>query len=134
MPPPGTIDTIAASASTIATLRTFFKVVLTPEAYAAGHPGVDRSRRRRAPGDALLARGRCRQLRGEAVADPEVRVHVDPAGRDGLELVAQLAHEHVDGAIAARHREPPDPLVDLLALEHAPVGRREQPQELEFLA
>ena len=61
----------------------------------------------------------------EAVADAEVGVDVAPVGRDALELLAQLAHEHVDRAVAADHRVAPQPLVDELALEHAPArGRR----------
>ena len=49
-----------------------------------------------------------------------------------LELLAQLAHEHVDRAVAAGHRVAPDPLVDLLALEHAALGVGEQLDQLEL--
>src|ERR1700733_5446041 len=72
---------------------------------------------------AALARDRFEALRGEAVADPKVCVHIAPAGRDPLELVAQLADEDVDRAITADHRVTPDALVDHLALEHAAIGR-----------
>src|SRR4051812_26506745 len=58
------------------------------------------------------------RLRREPVADPEMRVDVPPSRRRLLELLAQLADEHVDRAVAARHRIAPYALVDLLALEH----------------
>ena len=51
-----------------------------------------------------------------------------------LELLAQLAHEHVDRAVAADHRVAPQPRVDLLALEHAALGRGEQLDQLELAA
>ena len=60
----------------------------------------------------------------EAVADAEVRVDVAPVRRAALELRAQLAHEHVDRAVAARHRVAPHVLVDRLALQHAALRRR----------
>src|SRR6185437_10482080 len=75
-----------------------------------------------------------RGLGSEAIADPEVRVDVAPARRRPLELLTQLAHEDVHRAIAARHRVAPHALVDLLALEHAPLGARQQLDELELAA
>ena len=61
-------------------------------------------------------------------------VDVAPPGRDLLELLAQLAHEHVHRPVAADHRVAPHALVDVLALEHAAVGGRELAQQLELLA
>src|SRR3712207_3243190 len=65
-------------------------------------------------------------------AHAEVRVDVAPLRRHTLELLAQLAHEDVDRAVAAGHGVAPDALVDLLALEHAPVGVGQQLDELEL--
>ncbi len=48
--------------------------------------------------------------------------------------MAQLADEHVDRAVAADHRVAPHPLVDVLALEHPAVRRRQLAQQLVFLA
>ena len=59
-------------------------------------------------------------------------VDVAPARRGLLQLQAQLAHEHVDRAVAAHHRVAPQARVDLLALEHASVGRGEQLYQLEL--
>src|SRR5690242_15813223 len=61
-----------------------------------------------------------------------MRVDVAPARRGLLELLAQLAHEHIDRAVAADHRVAPQPRVDLLALEHPPVSGGEQLDELEL--
>ena len=83
--------------------------------------GLRRDGRRRVGHDGALDR-----LGREAVADAEVRVDVAPVRRRLLELLAQLAHEDVDRAVAAGHRVAPDALVDLLALEHAALGRGEQ--------
>src|SRR4051812_50115263 len=63
-----------------------------------------------------------------------MRVDVAPPRRRLLELLPQLAHEHVDRAVAARHRVAPHPLVDLLALQHPPLGRRQQLDQLELAA
>jgi hypothetical protein len=51
-----------------------------------------------------------------------------------LELLAQLAHEDVDRAIAVGHRVTPDLLVDLLALDHLAMRLGEQLKELELAA
>src|SRR5262249_4512801 len=75
-----------------------------------------------------------RGLRVEAVADPEVGVDVAPPRRALLQLLAQLANEDVDRAIAMGHRVTPDPLVDRLALEHLAASGGEQLQELELAA
>jgi hypothetical protein len=48
--------------------------------------------------------------------------------------VAQLAHEHVDRPVTARHRVAPHGLVDLLAREHPAIGGGEQAQQLVLLA
>src|SRR3954469_25692976 len=82
-------------------------------------------------------RGRSRGRRvegfgGEAVADPEVGVDVAPAGRGALELLAQLAYEDVDRAVAVDHRIAPHALVDLLAREHLAGGLGEQLEQLEL--
>src|SRR5205085_11537411 len=69
-----------------------------------------------------------------AVADAEVGVDVAPLRRRGLELLAELADEDVDRAVAVRHRVAPDPLVDLLALEHRAARVGEQLQQLELAA
>src|SRR5579872_6772182 len=61
----------------------------------------------------------------EAIADPEMRVDVAPRGRGSAQLLAELAHEHVDRAVAVDHRVTPDALVDLLAAQH-PVGAGQQ--------
>src|SRR3954462_9127749 len=58
-------------------------------------------------------------LGAEAIADAVVRVHVGEAGA-AVELLAELAHEHVDGAVAMAVRHIPDALVQLVAAEHAP--------------
>src|SRR4051794_41805543 len=84
-------------------------------------------------------RGRSRGRRvegfgGEAVADAEVGVDVAPAGRGALELLAQLAHEDVDRAVAVDHRIAPHALVDLLARELLAGGLGEQLDELELTA
>src|SRR5690349_12128272 len=64
----------------------------------------------------LNARG---ALGREAVADAEVRVHIGPARRDLGELATDLAHEHVDRAVAPRHVAPPHEAVQLLAGDNA---------------
>src|ERR1700744_6060937 len=72
------------------------------------------------------------RLRVEPVADPEVGVDVLPLGGALLQLLAQLADEDVDRAIAVGHRVAPDPLVDGLALEYLSLGAGEQVQQLEL--
>ncbi len=73
-------------------------------------------------------------LRREAVADPEVRVDVAPLRRHALELLAQLAHEDVDRAVAVDHRVAPHALVDLLARHDLVAVVGEQLDELELAA
>src|SRR3954451_22341873 len=124
-PPPGSAHTPSAISATMPKLRAAFIASARGEELPV--LGALRDRRRRLHGRRTLG-----GLRGEPVADPEVRVDVAPGGRGLLELLAQLAHEDVDGAVAARHRVAPHPLVDLLALEHAPRGRRQQLDELEL--
>ena len=68
----------------------------------------------------------------EAIADAEVGVDVAPARRALLQLLAQLADEDVDRAVAVGHRVAPDPLVDRLALEHLALGVGKQLQQLEL--
>ena len=77
---------------------------------------------------------RRRALRREAVADAEVRVDVAPVRRHPLELLAQLAHEHVDRAVAVDHRVAPHALVDLLARQDLPLVVGEQLDQLELAA
>src|SRR4051794_40942562 len=138
--PPGTKYTAAASARTIAMLRSV--------AVDTGHS----VRERALPHDARLGLGRddrplglgddrlgqrsdgVARLRREPVADAEVRVDVPPPRRGLLELLAELADEHVDRPVAARHRIAPHTLVDLLALEHPALGRRQQLDQLELAA
>src|SRR5215217_6926716 len=57
-------------------------------------------------------------------------VDVAPAWRHALELLAQLADEDVDRAVAVHHRVAPDALVDLLALDHVALGRGEHLDQL----
>src|SRR3954454_19006232 len=70
----------------------------------------------------------------EAIADAEVGVDVGPARREALQLLAQLADEDVDRTVAVGHRVAPDPLVDLLALEHLAAFLGEQVEQLELAA
>src|SRR5436305_14360361 len=70
----------------------------------------------------------------EAVADPEVGVDVGPARRALLQLLAQLADEDVDRAVAVGHRVAPDPPVWLLPLEHLAALLGEQVEQLELAA
>src|SRR3954470_1776154 len=141
LPPPGTKYTTAASARTIAMLRSV--AVDTAQRVRGG--GLARGRRLggggfgRCDGPLGLGDDRLGQRRDvvarlgrESVADAEVRVDVPPPRRRLLELLAQLADEHVDRPVAARHRVSPHALVDLLALEHATLGRGEQLDQLEL--
>src|SRR6478672_2483308 len=77
-------------------------------------------------------RDRAQRLGLEAVADAEVGVDVAPAGGALLQLLAQLADEDVDRAVAVGHRVAPDPLVDGLPLEHLALGLGQQVKELEL--
>src|SRR4051794_17192033 len=105
-PPPGSAQTPSASSATMPKLRAAFIASARREELA--RPGglrLDGPRRQR---------GCCRVLRRlgrEPVPDAEVRVDVAPAGRRLLELLAQLAHEDVDRAVAARHRVAPHALI-----------------------
>src|SRR3954462_5522741 len=141
LPPPGTKYTTAASARTIAMLRS----VAVDTAPRGRSGGLARGRRLggggfgRCDGPLGLGDDRLGQRRDvvarlgrEPVADAEVRVDVPPPRRRLLELLAQLADEHVDRPVAARHRVAPHALVDLLALEHATLGRGEQLDQLEL--
>src|SRR4051794_2128584 len=114
--PPGTRQTMTARSRTIAMLR---RCLLR-----SGPTARKRYLRRDCLGLGRCGRGHgppCRGRHGaigrlgrEAVADAEVRVDVAPARRRLLELLAQLADEDVDRAVAVDHRVAPDPLVDLL--------------------
>src|SRR4051794_2514189 len=70
------------------------------------------------------------RLGREAIPDAEVRVDVAPPRRRLLELLAQLADEHVDRPVAARHRIAPRTLVDLLAREHPALCSGQQLEEI----
>jgi hypothetical protein len=61
-------------------------------------------------------------------------VDVEPPRRARLELLAQLAHEHVHRPVAVRHRVAPHALVDLLAGEHLPACLSEELYELVLAA
>src|SRR3954453_20647368 len=138
--PPGNCHTATASTRTIAMLRrclprsgpTTPRIALGPTRRPARRrwaPPPPRGRAPRLGGGAPVD-----VLGGEPVADAEVRVDVAPVRRDALELLAQLAHEHVHRAVAVRHRVAPHALVDLLALEHLAGGLGQQLQELELAA
>src|SRR5690242_12871506 len=71
-------------------------------------------------------------LRGEAIADAEVRVDVGPVRGDLGELAPDLAHEHVDGAVAPRHVASPHQAVELLAGDHAVEPLRQHEEGLEL--
>ena len=111
----------------------------TRHTYGSARSAAHGVRRRRLgtrpPRPAATAAGSAtvvQRLGREAVADAEVRVDVAPARRRLLELLAQLAHEDVDRAVAVGHRVAPDALVDLLALEHLALGLGEQLDQLEL--
>ena len=133
VPPPGTKATAPASRRTMTTLRAVVTASVTRSGAASAGSGAastGRAAQHRLRRRALGKRG----LGREAIADAEVRVDVAPVRRRLLELLAQLAHEDVDRPVAARHRVAPDPLVDLFALEHAPLGPGEQFDQLELAA
>src|SRR3954454_24051714 len=104
--PPGTKYTAAASARTIAMLRSVAvftahsvrERALTDDARLS-LGGDDRPL---GLGDDGLGQRRdvVARLRREAVADAEVRVDVPPPRRGLLELLAELADEHVDRPVA----------------------------------
>src|SRR5882762_10901925 len=142
-PPPGTKATIAATARISTTLR---RVSMRITRRVRQPTACHQARRAGPSGDAQLAGvARCGdprlrlvdqssdggQLGGhlglghEAVPHPEMGVDVRPARRRLLELLAELADEDVDRAVATSHRVAPHPLVDLLALEHTAFGGRQ---------
>src|SRR3954452_9497632 len=128
--PPGSSHTASASATMMRMLRMCLaRSGPTPDSLGQ-RLGLDALSRRR-------GRSRGRRVEGfggEAVADPEVGVDVAPARRGALELLAQLAHEDVDRAVAVDHRIAPHALVDLLAREHLAGGVGQQLDELELAA
>src|SRR5438105_1208812 len=135
-PAAGRKATAAARASTMTTLRTLRTSVslrLGDQLGVAG-AGLGARRGHGRSGDSVRRVAPVGRLGREPVANPEVRVDVAPARRGPLELLAELAHEDVDRAVAVSHRVAPDALVDLLALEHLPGGLREQPDQLELAA
>src|SRR4051812_21264429 len=71
-------------------------------------------------------------FRIEAVTDAEMGVDVAPVGGVGLQLLAELPDEDVNGAVAVRHRVAPDALVNLLALDHLAGDLRQELEKLEF--
>ena len=89
---------------------------------------AQRSRSARAPELGGVAAA---HLGAEAVADAVVRMHVGEAGA-AVELLAQLAHEDVDGAIPVPVGHVPDALVQLVPTEHAAGVARELVQEAEL--
>ena len=94
-----------------------------------------RPRRRRPPATGAATRPRRRRApRVEPVADAEVRVDVAPVRRDLLELLAQLAHEHVHRAVPVDHRVAPHALVDLLARDDLAAEVAQQRDQLELAA
>src|SRR5664279_3069788 len=70
--------------------------------------------------------------RVEAVADAVLRLDVGVRGTP-VELLAQLAHADVDRAVASAVGHVPDPLLELVAIEHAAglACKREQEPELD---
>src|ERR1700759_3937511 len=135
VPPPGTATTRAAITTMIRMLRAVLSDIVCLSVRRVARGALRRPRRRlrtALPLDGRLAA--VRPLGRESVAHPEMGVHVAPLRRQRLELLAELSHEHVDRAIAADHRVAPDPLVDVLALEHATVGGGELAQQLVLLA
>src|SRR5215213_11798091 len=125
LPPPGTSMTTAASARMMTTLRSVSGTPLLLHMLGGQLAGRELAGHRR-------GFARVHALGREAIADAEVRVDVAPLRRGALELLAQLAHEHVDRAIAVRHRVAPHALIDHLALEHVPRLAGEQRDELEL--
>src|SRR5215211_1684439 len=141
VPPPGSSQTATASSSRMPKLRRWvLRSGPTPETIAAGSAADGNDRRLRLRLVAGGDRGRLRDRLGhgverlgrQPVADPEVRVDVAPARRGPLELLPQLAHEDVDGAVAVDHGVAPHPLVHLLPLEDLPLGVGEELDELEL--
>src|SRR5690349_16445271 len=137
VPPPGTATTSAAITTMIRMLRAVVSDIVCLSVRRVARGALRRLRRSLGTARLLHGRGRAgavHPLGRKPVAHPEVGVHIAPLGRQRLELLAELSHEHVDGAIAADHRVAPDPLVDVLALEHAAVGGGQLAQELVLLS
>src|SRR2546430_3526008 len=133
VPPPGTATTSAAITTMIRMLRAVVSDIVRLSVRRVASGLLRRLRWRL--GMVHLLGGRAVDPLGcEPVAHPEVRVDVAPLGRQRLELLAELSHEHVDRAVAADHRVAPHPLIDVLALEHAAVGGGELTHELVLLA
>src|SRR5215211_2783847 len=131
-PPPGTRHTATASTRRIAMLRRC--LLRSGPTDAEDSPralGVDGFGGQLGQGDGHRAVDR---LGIEPVADPEVRVDVAPVRRDLLELLAQLAHEDVHGAVAVDHGVAPDALVDLLARDDLAAEVAQQRDQLELAA
>src|SRR5215213_4315677 len=127
LPPPGTSMTTAASARMMTTLRSVSGTPLLQQMLGGQLAGRELAGHRR-------GFARVHALGREAISDAEVRMDVAPLRRGALELLAQLAHEHVDGAVAVRHRIPPHALVDRLALQHVASVARQQTDQLELAA
>src|SRR5262245_35622791 len=72
------------------------------------------------------------RLRAEPVADAEMRVDEGPLGRGGIQLLAHLADEDVDRAVAVGHRRVPDLAVDVRSLDDAVGARRQRQEYLEL--
>ena len=49
-------------------------------------------------------------------------------------LRSELTDEHVNRAIAVRHRVTPDPLIDVVALDDLALGLRQAGEQLELSA
>src|SRR5215218_1151313 len=127
LPPPGASISTAASARMMRTLRTVSGTLLLQQML-----GSQLAVHRRGP--LRLRSASVHALRREVVSDAKVRVDVAPLRRGALKLVTQLAHEHVDGAVAVRHRVAPHALVDRLALQHVTGIARQQADQLELAA
>src|ERR1700722_2783159 len=57
---------------------------------------------------------------------------VAPSWRGFLQLLTQLAHEHIHRAVAAHHRIAPQTRIDLLALEYPSFASGQQLDQLEL--
>src|ERR1700759_1907339 len=135
VPPPGTATTRAAITTMIRMLRAVVRDIVCLSVRRVARGALRRLRRRLGTARLLYGRlGAIDSLSRESVAHAEVRVYVAPLRRQRLELLAKLSHEHIDRTVAADQRVAPDPLVDVLALEHAAVGGGELAQELVLLA
>src|SRR3954449_12511245 len=140
VPPPGSFHTATASTMMIAMLRRCLpRSGPTPQSLERDGGELLGARLHRDGRGGNRLHRRCLpvafcRLGGEAVADPEVGVDVAPAGRDALELGAQLAHEDVHRAVAVDHGVAPHALVDLLALQDLALGLGQQLDQLVLAA